>query len=1300
MTDTCGCCEGTQLLTPQPVANRPGLDKLSYRVGTHAAFLATMKARLSNYRLDALPGDRDAADRTELPSPLQGLTTRAADDPAIALLDAWATVADVLTFYQERIANEGYLRTASERRSILELARLVGYAPRPGVAATAYLAYTVDENTKDPVIIPRGARVTSVPGPGETPQSFETVEELEARAAWNVLKPRIARPQSVNSIKNILPGTNSDLALGDPHVFLTGINTNLKSNDPLLIDLGADDPAFVRVKDVQPDAAADRTLVTFQVPTITPSVVGDKGGSIYPRTAQTVWPHTTVTFTVLPDAEFAIADVCIDGESKGAILGYEFKDITEDHTIVASFTPASTLAAMSRASINLDAELQIDEIVARYLGVQAVKVDATMTFARVSEYLKALLHPEDEEDFRVDPIAYLEEMLSKLETERQDAEKRGRSNLLPWLEGLIAELREVSLATRATVLEGLNGEIILVKGLKGGAGQRGSLGDPPVSEALLKRLTEHPSRPPANALQLNRNLADVFAGSGDAALQVVQALHPGLRDTLPGALATAQVTDANKIKVYVPRVRASLFGKDAIKRQRLVPGLPRDDRETTETEIIGEWPIVRCDERDLGSIADANSLRPVILALETDKSVHTNLIDFILEKDGHHLTSTTAQTWVNKNEEPYEAFGTIVDGGFCYQLTGVFASGSGYIESLKVNRSKMTVTEVEQIVYLDATYDKILPGSWVVVDPSAVVQTDVAQVTPKLSDNGDVIIASVKTAKAGLQRSQYGLDRSSTLVGLSKPWIEIKIKHSTCGTCPHEDTQQRLADLDFQVIRSTIVYAQFEELPLAEEPVETNICSNDSIIELDGLYDDLQPGRWLIISGERTDTEGSSGVKDSELVMLKDVTHGVLPPTATPTQTPLAGDTTHTYITLSEPLGFCYKRDAVTIYGNVVKATHGETRQEVLGSGDGSKAFQAFTLKQPPLTYVAASTPSGAESALHVRVNGVEWHEASSLVDLGPTDRTFTTRTDDENKTTVVFGDGRQGARPPTGVENIKAVYRSGIGQVGNVKAGQISLLATRPLGVKEVINPLRASGGADRESRDQARKSAPLAVMALDRLVSTQDYADFARAFAGIGKASAVRLSDGRRQLMHVTIAGANDIPIDEGSDLYLNLVKALHVNGDPYQSIMVEVRELMLIVLSANVRLLPDYQWEGVVPRVRARLVDTFSFERRELGQDVLLSQVISAIQSVEGVAYVDVDKLRGIPEKNQSGGLLTPEEIGASVVDEMKDDQDTVIAEPFSRLAVNLASSVNGVTRPAQLAFLTPDVEATLILNEVKT
>ena len=92
MTPTCGCCAGVERLTPTATTNPSGLDALHYRVGTHASFRQTMLARLASIRID------DA-------SPLSGLRTRRGDDPSIAILDAWATVADVLTFYQERIAN-------------------------------------------------------------------------------------------------------------------------------------------------------------------------------------------------------------------------------------------------------------------------------------------------------------------------------------------------------------------------------------------------------------------------------------------------------------------------------------------------------------------------------------------------------------------------------------------------------------------------------------------------------------------------------------------------------------------------------------------------------------------------------------------------------------------------------------------------------------------------------------------------------------------------------------------------------------------------------------------------------------------------------------------------------------------------------------------------------------------------------------------------------------------------------------------------------------------------------------------
>ena len=43
---SCCGCDGGVPLTPVPVANRPGLDALAYRVGTYPTFFAAMRARL------------------------------------------------------------------------------------------------------------------------------------------------------------------------------------------------------------------------------------------------------------------------------------------------------------------------------------------------------------------------------------------------------------------------------------------------------------------------------------------------------------------------------------------------------------------------------------------------------------------------------------------------------------------------------------------------------------------------------------------------------------------------------------------------------------------------------------------------------------------------------------------------------------------------------------------------------------------------------------------------------------------------------------------------------------------------------------------------------------------------------------------------------------------------------------------------------------------------------------------------------------------------------------------------------
>jgi len=426
------------------------------------------------------------------------------------------------------------------------------------------------------------------------------------------------------------------------------------------------------------------------------------------------------------------------------------------------------------------------------------------------------------------------------------------------------------------------------------------------------------------------------------------------------------------------------------------------------------------------------------------------------------------------------------------------------------------------------------------------------------------------------------------------------------------------------------------------------------------------------------------GVPAAELVMIAGVEQRTAREQTNDSATGLAGERIHTFLTLAVPLAYSYKRDTVTLYGNVAHATHGESRFEVMGSGDGAAALQAFPLKQPPLTYVSAPTASGIESTLVVRVNDLLWHEAPDLAGLGPGDRGYVTRTGDDGQTAVVFGNGERGARLPTGSGNVQASYRTGIGKAANLGAGRISQLVTRPLGVRDVINPLPASGGADRESRDQARRHAPLSVAALDRLVSVRDYEDFARIFAGVGKANAAHLSDGRVRLVHLTVAAEDDAPIGPDSDLLHNLETALRRYGDPRQPLRLEVRERSFLILQAAVKLLPDFLWQKVEPAIRTALLAAFGFANRDLGQDALLAVALQTIQGVGGVDFVDVDVF---------------------------DTWTGVDAEELNKLAERLAAGMPKARlqalrarndrklgiRPAQLIYLTPEVPDTLILRE---
>jgi hypothetical protein len=236
----CACCTGRRPQTPVPTANPPGQPAIAYRAGDYGSFLSSMLARLGSSAYPALAG----------------LTVRDPSDPAIALLDGWAAVGDLLTFYTERLANEGYLRTATDPASLRLLGALAGYRPRPEVAASTYLSFTVSSDRSAPdttVTIPAGTRALSIPAPGQGARAFESATDLLARPSWNDLAVRTRRPVQISPAG--LPNT--------PQVTLAGSATTLSPGDRLLFVFGTE-PGMQRlwvVSRVAVDLEAGATVV-------------------------------------------------------------------------------------------------------------------------------------------------------------------------------------------------------------------------------------------------------------------------------------------------------------------------------------------------------------------------------------------------------------------------------------------------------------------------------------------------------------------------------------------------------------------------------------------------------------------------------------------------------------------------------------------------------------------------------------------------------------------------------------------------------------------------------------------------------------------------------------------------------------------------------------------------------------------------------------------------------------------------------------------------------------------------------
>lgn len=1245
--DSGGCGGHDERHPPPPLYNPPGRTALDYRVGEYGSFLAAMLDRLASPAHPAL----------------RGLTVRTPDDPAIGLLDSWAVVGDLLTFHSERIADEGYLRTANEHRSLALLGRLVGHRRRPGIAADTHLAYTLDRDPRAedlPVLIPRGARSNSVPGSAdEESRTFETSEDLTARWAWNELAVRRRRPALL---------TPDDLRKRS-EIQVSGTGASLQTGDKLLFVFGADR-----------ETAGERLLL--------------------PVARTRIDRDDEVTAIGLPrSAPPSLTE-----------LVAELREwITEDERAAEEGEPTPDNPNPRPVS------MIIEEFDGQVLAPLRADLDGIESPAR---FARRLADPHERLAEAQAVAAPYEEVAAWFER----------------LEAVVGELME-----RAADLEPSRPEP-----------PAAGVPDSPAMRALsavLPALRTRVVKPPSGARALSHDPAKLFAPGSDLGARLLAALDPRVADGMYAAWRNAApAVPALLRELQAMRVTAAPFGATA-------PLKPvQDDRGRVIRQ--SDWPLGGSSLTTMRVVYDTAGRVPVRAEFqhtETGSSVQRseNLpaeISFDLGPGRISLVTRTAQdrdlSWLSRrpadsqepgvtaqsqpglpertlfvsrpgedgrvhvavhNGEALEWWLTpgehkhVTHGGL--ELTVRYTVGS---EPANVEIGLATVPEEanRHVLPLDSVQDGITVGSWVAVERPRKGAEGPEGIP---GDKALAFLTTRVTAVRTAAYTNYGITGRGTELTLADPWLD---EH----------------DVLLSTIRDTTVHAGGEALRLADEPLGEDVHGNE--LELAELYDGLRPGRHLIVSGERTDIPYTAGVRGTELAVIAAVEQQLDPQ--------LPGDHVHTKLTLTTDLACRYRRDTVRVQGNVVPASHGESRDEPIGGGDADRINQTFALWQSPLTWLPADNPLGATPTLEIRVDGLLWHAVDSLAGHGPRERVYVTGTAADGRTTVTFGDGVFGARLPSGHENVRARYRFGTGPAANVPAHRVTQAITRPLGVTAVTNPQPATGGADADGPGLTRRTIPLAVSALDRLVSVTDYEDFARSRAGIGRASAREIFDGRRRVLHMTVAGVDDIAIADDSEVLRALRSSLAQYGDSRLPVRVDVRELVLLLLAARVKVARDHTWTVVEPRLRQALLGEFGSGRRELGESAQLSDVLATAHRVPGVDYMDVDVFTGVPAS------VTPEALIALAgqLDRPRtavparpatyDEDVHVVTAPDGETLTRVAAQ-NGIAlaellrlnpditdtqrlekgrvvcvfrgiRPARLALLSPHVADTLILTEV--
>lgn len=306
------------------------------------------------------------------------------------------------------------------------------------------------------------------------------------------------------------------------------------------------------------------------------------------------------------------------------------------------------------------------------------------------------------------------------------------------------------------------------------------------------------------------------------------------------------------------------------------------------------------------------------------------------------------------------------------------------------------------------------------------------------------------------------------------------------------------------------------------------------------------------------------------------------------------------------------------LLGNIVQVGHGESKgQKILGSGDAAQSNQSFILQVADISFIPDATKNaGVAAAIDVEVDGRIWEQVSSLRNSAADDHNYEVRMTEAGFIKIIFGNGRNGRRLPSGKNNIRVHYRVGNGSAGNVPNDSLLKMAKPNPLVEKVLHPVGASGGGGMEDIESLRSNAPPTTLALKRAVSLSDFSHLAASQSSIWQARAYKevLHGGKFTQITVYVVPADGV---FSPDIKNQLESYLQNQAAPGVRVTVKSYVAQSVQLNIIVRLnysafFPD----DVAAEVEAALIEQLALKNRKLGAPFYLSEVYRIIEGIQGV------------------------------------------------------------------------------------